>query len=107
MYLHNIKHKYEYMSTPNSLNSKYLYSYILFCFYRSRGLASGLCAGLSYLLMFVLTKSYLPIEMYLTLEYTIIVFGIISIFGLVFLYVCLPETENKTLLEIENFFVSN
>jgi len=73
-------------------------------FYRSRGVAAGSCAALSYLLMFILTKSYLTIEIFLTLEYTMLLFGGIGIFGLVYLYLYLPETENKTLLEIEEYF---
>ncbi|VVC25992.1 Sugar transporter, conserved site,Major facilitator superfamily domain,Major facilitator, sugar [Cinara cedri] len=74
---------------------------------KSRGLASGTCAGLGYLLMFVLTKSYLPVKSFLSLEYSIFIFGIIGVFGIVIVYFCLPETENKTLLEIENFFLKN
>lgn len=54
--------------------------------------------------MFVLTKSYLTIEVTLTLQYTMILFGGIGVIGLVFIYFYLPETENKTLLEIEHFF---
>jgi len=73
-------------------------------FYRSRGVAAGSCAALSYLLMFILTKSYLIVEINLTLEYTMLLFGGIGIFGLVYLYFYLPETEKKTLLEIEEYF---
>lgn len=40
----------------------------------------------------------------LTLEYTMLLFGGIGIFGLIYLYIYLPETENKTLLEIEEYF---
>ncbi|XP_026823244.1 facilitated trehalose transporter Tret1-like [Rhopalosiphum maidis] len=71
---------------------------------KSRGVAAGSCAALSYLLMFIITKSYLSIEIFLTLEYTMLLFGGIGLFGLVYLYLYLPETENKTLLEIEEYF---
>ncbi|KAF0723298.1 facilitated trehalose transporter Tret1-like, partial [Aphis craccivora] len=60
----------------------------------SRGIATGVCAGMSYLLLFALTKSYLSVEMFLSIEYSMFLFGCI-------------ETENKTLLEIEEFFTSN
>jgi SP family facilitated glucose transporter-like MFS transporter 8 len=60
---------------------------------------------MSYLLMFVLTKIYLSVESTLTIEYTLILFGAIGIFGIVYLYFYLPETENKTLLEIEEYFL--
>lgn len=35
-----------------------------------------------------------------------IIFGCVGVFGLIYLYFNLPETENKTLLEIEEFFAS-
>ncbi|CAI6345707.1 unnamed protein product [Macrosiphum euphorbiae] len=71
---------------------------------KSRGIAVGLSAGLSYLLVFILTKSYLAVENLLTLEYTMVFYGCFGIFGSLYLYFYLPETENKTLLEIEEFF---
>ncbi|XP_050058357.1 facilitated trehalose transporter Tret1-like isoform X1 [Aphis gossypii] len=71
---------------------------------KSRGIATGVCAGMSYLLLFALTKSYLTVEMFLSIEYSMCLFGCIGIFGLIYLYFYLPETENKTLLEIEEFF---
>ncbi|CAI6369879.1 unnamed protein product [Macrosiphum euphorbiae] len=69
----------------------------------ARGIATGSSAGLSYLLIFILTKSYIEIEILLTLEYTMVLFGCLGIFGSLYLYFYLPETENKTLLEIEEF----
>lgn len=57
--------------------------------------------------MFVLTKLYLPVENILGLGYTLIVFGVIGVLGLVIVFLLLPETENKTLLEIEDFFSNN
>uniref|UniRef100_A0A2S2P7G9 Facilitated trehalose transporter Tret1 n=1 Tax=Schizaphis graminum TaxID=13262 RepID=A0A2S2P7G9_SCHGA len=74
---------------------------------KSRGVATSVSSGLAYIMLFTLTKSYLIIEMYLSLEYTMILFGCVGVFGLIYFYFYLPETENKTLLEIEEFFVSN
>ncbi|KAL4143636.1 hypothetical protein QTP88_005948 [Uroleucon formosanum] len=71
---------------------------------KSRGVAAGSSAALSYLLMFILTKSYLIVEINLTLEYTMLLFGGIGLFGLGYLYFYLPETEKKSLLEIEEYF---
>lgn len=70
-------------------------------------MATSICAGLAYVLLFILTKSYLLIEMTLSLEYTMILFGFIGFLGLIYLYLYLPETKKKTLLEIEEFFASN
>lgn len=53
----------------------------------------------------MLTKSYLSVESLLSLEYTLILFGWIGVAGFIYFYYNLPETENKTLLEIEEFFV--
>lgn len=80
---------------------------MIFYFYRSRGIATGVCAGMSYLLLFALTKSYLTVEMFLSIEYSMFFFSCIGICGLIYFYFYLPETENKTLLEIEEFFTSN
>lgn len=59
------------------------------------------------MIMFILTKLYLTVELFFTVGFTMVMFGIIGVLGSVYLYNCLPETENKTLLEIEDFFASN
>lgn len=45
--------------------------------------------------------------MLLSLEYTMVLFSCTGFLGLIYFYFYLPETENKTLLEIEEFFVDN
>lgn len=57
--------------------------------------------------MFILTKLYISIEFFLTVGYAMITFSSIGVVGFVYLYYYLPETENKTLLEIEDYFTSN
>lgn len=42
-----------------------------------------------------------------TLAGLFIVYGAISVVGTLYLYACMPETENKTLQEIEQFFVGD
>ncbi|XP_025416581.1 facilitated trehalose transporter Tret1-like, partial [Sipha flava] len=69
--------------------------------YRIRGIATGLCTGISGVILLVLIKSYISIESALTLEYTMFLFSFISFIGFIYFYYYLPETENKTLLEIE------
>lgn len=45
--------------------------------------------------------------MFLSFEYTLLLFSSIGFIGLIYFYFYLPETENKTLLEIEEYFASN
>ncbi|XP_050437238.1 uncharacterized protein LOC126843634 [Adelges cooleyi] len=71
-----------------------------------RGVATGASAAFSYLLIFFSTSIYLTVKETFQ-EYTMILFGVIGIIGNVYLYYYLPETENKTLLEIEDFFTLN
>ncbi|XP_050533260.1 facilitated trehalose transporter Tret1-like [Daktulosphaira vitifoliae] len=71
-----------------------------------RSVATGISSAFSYILMFLWAKSYLSIEEFLSLEYTMILFGSIGIIGIFYLYFNLPETENKTLMEIEDYFIS-
>uniref|UniRef100_A0A2S2Q0I1 Facilitated trehalose transporter Tret1 n=1 Tax=Sipha flava TaxID=143950 RepID=A0A2S2Q0I1_9HEMI len=69
-----------------------------------RGIATGVCGGLSNIIIFIITAMYLFVENVLTLEYTMILYGLVGIFGLIYFYLYLPETENQTLLEIEEHF---
>ncbi|XP_050533052.1 uncharacterized protein LOC126901007 [Daktulosphaira vitifoliae] len=95
----------------------YFFAYVLTCLpwivlseiypNKARGIATGTSAAIYYLLTFILVKEYLSIEEYLSLEYTMISFGIIGIIGFIYLFLYLPETEHKTLLEIEEIFDSN
>jgi SP family facilitated glucose transporter-like MFS transporter 8 len=62
------------------------------------------CGGLSNIIIFIITAMYLFVENVLTLEYTMILYGLVGIFGLIYFYLYLPETENQTLLEIEEHF---
>lgn len=55
--------------------------------------------------MFIGTKFYLSVENILTLEYTLILFGSIGICSSIYIYFRVPVTENKTLLDIEKYFL--
>ncbi|XP_050533262.1 facilitated trehalose transporter Tret1-like [Daktulosphaira vitifoliae] len=95
----------------------YSFSYILICLpwtvmseiypYNVRGIATGLSAAFYYFCIFCSTRVYLSVEEFLSLEYTMILFGVIGVIGSVYVYFYLPETENKSLLEIEEIFESN
>uniref|UniRef100_A0A0A9WSX5 Facilitated trehalose transporter Tret1 n=4 Tax=Lygus hesperus TaxID=30085 RepID=A0A0A9WSX5_LYGHE len=72
--------------------------------YRGRSQASGMAAASSYLITFSATKSFLALKHSLGLHNLFGVYGGISAFGFVFLYFMLPETEGKSLEEIENSY---
>jgi len=42
-----------------------------------------------------------------TLPGLFIVYGSITLIGTLYLYACMPETENKTLQDIEQFFIGD
>jgi hypothetical protein len=72
--------------------------------FRTRGLASGITAAACYVFLFLASKTYLDIELSLQLHGAFWFYSGVSLFGLLFLYFRLLETEGKTLEEIENHF---
>ena len=76
-------------------------------FSRSRGIASGIAAALYYLLGFIAKKTYYDMEVSMSLPGITLFFCIISLIGLILSFFILPETENRTLEEIELHFTDN
>jgi len=74
-------------------------------FRRAKGFASSLTTAIFYMLTFATTKLYLSVQDALGLSNTFFMLTVSSFLGLVYLYKFMPETENRTLMEIENFFV--
>jgi len=74
--------------------------------YRTRGLAGGMAAASIYIGCFIAAKTFLSIEHGLQLYGSLWLFGAINCFCLVFLYFLLPETEGKSLEEIERLFAT-
>lgn len=74
---------------------------------KTRGLASGLTAALNYTLFFVSIKTYYDLETSISLFGAICLYGVIGALGTIFIYIFLPETEGKTLEEIEEHFSNN
>lgn len=72
--------------------------------FRTRGLASGLTAALSYILTFIATKSYYSLEVSLSLPGVTLFNCVVIAVGLVLTYLILPETEGRTLEDIELHF---
>ncbi|XP_018908021.1 facilitated trehalose transporter Tret1 isoform X2 [Bemisia tabaci] len=71
-----------------------------------KGMASGASASVSYIFAFTANISYDTMIRYLSLHGTMYFYSAISLLGSLFLYYCLPETENRTLHEIENHFAN-
>ncbi|XP_050534687.1 facilitated trehalose transporter Tret1-like [Daktulosphaira vitifoliae] len=74
---------------------------------KGRGIASGLTAAMAFLMSFVFTKTFLDSQAWLTLPGLFVAYGAITLIGTLYLYACMPETENKTLQEIEKFFIGD
>ncbi|XP_049800061.1 facilitated trehalose transporter Tret1-like [Schistocerca nitens] len=72
--------------------------------YRTRGLAAGVAAALSYVWAFTSTKTYLNMEDQLTLYGTFYLYAAISAVGFVFVYFLMAETEGRSLQDIERHY---
>ncbi|XP_047212022.1 solute carrier family 2, facilitated glucose transporter member 6-like [Girardinichthys multiradiatus] len=70
----------------------------------ARGVASGLCVTVSWLTAFVLTHVFtLMVDTY-GLYVPYLMFTVVCVLCLLFNAVCIPETRNRSLEEIENYF---
>ncbi|XP_055686788.1 facilitated trehalose transporter Tret1-like [Lutzomyia longipalpis] len=72
--------------------------------FKSRGMATGITAALNYIMAFLTTKTYLNVEHSLGLDGAAWLYGCIGVVGFAFTWFCLPETEKRTLEEIEMHF---
>lgn len=79
--------------------------YVLF--FRSRGIVNGIAAALNYLFGFITKKTYYNLETALSLPGTALFYSIVCGIGLIFTYNVLPETENRSLEDIELHFADN
>lgn len=68
---------------------------------------NGIAAALNYLFGFVTKKTYYNLETTLSLPGTALFYCIVCGIGLIFTYNVLPETENRSLEEIELHFADN
>ncbi|XP_054265636.1 facilitated trehalose transporter Tret1-like [Macrosteles quadrilineatus] len=71
-----------------------------------RGIAGGVSAACGYSFIFVVTKSYIYLEHWFNIWGALLVYAVIGLWGIAYLYYCLPETEGKTLAEIEPYFMT-
>ncbi|XP_068085869.1 facilitated trehalose transporter Tret1-2 homolog [Anabrus simplex] len=72
--------------------------------FRTRGLGSGVAAAMSYVLGFVASKSFLWLQLNLGRSGVFWLYGALSVLGVALLGWKMPETEGKSLAEIENFY---
>ncbi|XP_055312540.1 facilitated trehalose transporter Tret1 isoform X2 [Sitodiplosis mosellana] len=70
-----------------------------------RSAASGLSSGLGYIFAFLANKLFLSMLATLTLSGTFWFYSAVAFIGCIIFYFTLPETEGRTLLEIEEHFL--
>lgn len=70
-----------------------------------RSASSGLSSGLGYFFAFLATYSYLPMLNALSLCGTFWFYSAVAFTGCIILYFVLPETEGRTLIDIEDHFL--
>ena len=71
---------------------------------QNRGLAAGLASGFMHFSSFLLIKFYPDMLDVMGIELLFVFYGGMSLIGVVFVQLFVPETKNKTLVEIEKFF---
>ncbi|XP_043279024.1 facilitated trehalose transporter Tret1-like isoform X2 [Venturia canescens] len=69
-----------------------------------RGVIGGLTTMTAHSFVFMVVKTYPLLCEAITRHGTFLMYGFISFFGTVYFYICLPETQNKSLQEIEDYF---
>ncbi|XP_017299821.1 facilitated trehalose transporter Tret1-like [Diaphorina citri] len=72
-----------------------------------RGVACGISAALNSLVSFLTTKTYVNTIAWFGLHGTLFLYTFVTGVGFVYMYFYLPETEDRTLQEITDFFVQN
>lgn len=70
-----------------------------------RSASSGLSSGIGYVFAFLANKLFLQMVSTMTLAGTFWFYSSVAFVGFVILYFALPETEGRTLLEIEEHFM--
>jgi sugar phosphate permease len=71
---------------------------------RVRGLAGGITTCCAYLFSFAVLKTYPEMKDTLGRQGVFLFYGAAALLGTVFLWLCLPETQGKTLEEVERMF---
>lgn len=69
--------------------------------FRSRSFLCGIALANHYILSAIASKTYYNIEMWLSLPGAISFYGIISLIGFFVIFLIMPETEQRSLQDIE------
>ncbi|XP_038207397.1 facilitated trehalose transporter Tret1-like [Zerene cesonia] len=72
--------------------------------FRSRASAQGVAAASNYVFMFLGSKTFINLEMGVSLWGAFATYAAFGFVGTIYLYFFLPETEGKSLQEIETFY---
>lgn len=72
-----------------------------------RGLGSGLSSSFNFICFFAVVKTGPTFFRTIGQEGAFFIYGSVALIGTIFLVLCLPETKDKTLQEIENSFRSS
>ena len=70
-------------------------------------MAAGITGASFYLLAAIYVKSYLYFRVLVTIPGTFILYGIVGLIGFFYLWIFMPETEGKTMAEIEELFLDD
>lgn len=76
-------------------------------FLQVRGLVGGLTTAFNYIATFLAVKTFPLLRDLHPTSAPYFVYGIISLLGMLFFYYFLPETKDKTLHEIEEYFLNS
>ncbi|XP_022182945.1 facilitated trehalose transporter Tret1-like [Myzus persicae] len=71
---------------------------------KCKNIASNICTALFFVMTFFMTKYYPDYSNLVEFYNGFTINGIVGLFGCIYFYFYLPETENKTLQEISEFF---
>lgn len=72
--------------------------------FRTRGLAAGLAAAINYTMGFATIKTYYDLETSMSMPGVALFYCVIATLGLVLMFNILPETEGRSLEDIELHF---
>ncbi|XP_022182940.1 facilitated trehalose transporter Tret1-like [Myzus persicae] len=71
---------------------------------KSRNILCSICTGFCFVITFFMAKYYPELSILVEFYNVFTIVGTVGLFGCIYFYFCLPETENKTLQEITEFF---